>query len=117
MFWVYNIEGFDEVTIPDEVTEVILNGMTISESASKSESTMQELWESGHYVISRQSHTFLVQLGNNCTHNSQNCTRLCLVQLFPNFTQPCVITDTNYLQLKARHTSFNPSSQQNISLN
>ena len=39
MFWVYNIEGFDEVTIPDEVTEVILNGMTISESASKSEST------------------------------------------------------------------------------
>ena len=33
---------------------------------------MQEQWESGNYVMSRQSLTFFVQLGNNYTCNSQN---------------------------------------------
>ena len=51
---------------------------------------MQEQWESGNYVMSRQSLTF--SLGNNFTFKSQNSTRsgqicirlfLLLVHLFP----------------------------------
>ena len=43
-----------------------------------------------NYMINRQSHTFSSNLGNNCTRNKENHTRLrlvqfyyCLVQLFP----------------------------------
>ena len=62
-------EGFDQVTIPDKGPEAILNGLAVLESTSESDSTyVQEQWESGHYVISRQSHTFFMQQVNNCTH-------------------------------------------------
>ena len=55
--WIYS-EGFDEVTIPNMVPEAIFNGVTTLESASKSgRINMQEQWESGNYVNSRQSLT------------------------------------------------------------
>ena len=36
--WIYN-DGFEEVTIPDEVPEAILNGVILLESVCKSDST------------------------------------------------------------------------------
>ena len=52
----------------------------------------------GHAMRLVDNHT---HFKNNCTRNSQNCTRLrfmlLLVQLFLNCTQMCMITYTNYI--------------------
>jgi len=39
--WIYS-DGFDKVTIPDEVPEAILNGVAVLESARESARTMGE---------------------------------------------------------------------------
>jgi len=65
--WIY-CEGFDKIR-PEKVTEAILN------SVRKCKRKWQHV-QKDHYVISRQSYTFFMQLGNNCT-------------------QMCVITYTN----------------------
>ena len=52
------------------------------------------------YVISRQLHVRIyVQLKNNCTHNSRNCTRLCLVQLLDCYLYNYSLIARKYMRL------------------
>ena len=60
--WIYS-EGFDEVKIPDEVLEAILNGVALLESMSESDSVCKNI--------------VFVQLRNNCTHDSQSWQNAC----------------------------------------
>ena len=48
--WIYS-DGFDKVTIPDEVPEAILNGVAVLESARESARTMGEWLEAITYIF------------------------------------------------------------------
>ena len=71
--WMYS-EGFDEVTISDRFQKPYLTVQPRKKVQAKVKVRARK-WKGGHYVISRKAHTFFRQLGNNCTSNSQSCTR------------------------------------------
>ena len=48
-------------------------------------------------MIIRQSHVLSAILQNNCTHNNQKCTRLCLVQLLDCYWYNYSLIKCNYL--------------------
>ena len=78
--WIYS-GGFDEVTIPGEVLEAILNSVVVFESASESDSTFKSYGRAvTMWLVGNHAHFSCNYIGNNCTRNSQNYTRLYLMQ-------------------------------------